>query len=289
MRYLILIPFTCLACALHLAATIAPQTSSAAATLSEISDTQALVPKCCAPSHAIRPAGAADEEGDDQELSAARAHRFDPVLREIEGWTVHVDPDLLPGGKHEEVGTRALAMLRNHLERIAILLPAKQLEQMRTCEIWIEHDHPRLRNMQYHPSEEWLLNNGHDPRLTKKVHITQAADLFSRHHMLKHPAVILHELAHAYHDLILGFDEPRIIAAYEAAMDAGIYDEVLLYTGDYVPHYATTDHREYFAESTEAYLYRNDFYPFVAAELKEHDPRGYELMREIWGPLTYQE
>ncbi len=29
---------------------------------------------------------------------------------------------------------------------------------------------------------------------------------------------------------------------------------------------------EYFAEGTEAYFYRNDFYPFVRAELKDHDP-----------------
>ena len=29
--------------------------------------------------------------------------------------------------------------------------------------------------------------------------------------MLKHPAVILHELAHSYHDQVLGFDEPRSV------------------------------------------------------------------------------
>ena len=34
--------------------------------------------------------------------------------------------------------------------------------------------------------------------------------------------------------------------------------------------YAKDDnnHKEYFAEGTEAYLYRNDFHPFVAAELE---------------------
>lgn len=215
------------------------------------------------------------------------ALRFDPVIREIEGWTVHVEPQLLPGGAEQELGARALAMLQNHLERIAILLPEKQLETLRSCEIWLEHNHPRLGNMQYHPGEDWLVENGHDPRLTKKVHITQAADLLSRHHMLKHPAVILHELAHAYHDIILGFDEPRILEAYEKAMEAGIYDKSLLYTGDYVKHYGATNHKEYFAESTEAYFYKNDFYPFVAAELKEHDSRAYELMVQIWGALDY--
>jgi len=214
------------------------------------------------------------------------ALRFDPIIQEIAGWTVYVEPTLLPGGKQQDIGDRALAMLRNHLERIAILLPPEPLEKMRTCEIWLEYNHPRLGNMQYHPGEDWLIDNGHDRRLTKKVHITQAKDLLSRHHMLKHPAVILHELAHAYHDLILGFDEPRILAAYDQAMESGSYDKSLLYTGDYVKHYACTNHKEYFAETTEAYFYKNDFYPFVAAELKQHDTRGYELMVKTWGPLA---
>ena len=52
-----------------------------------------------------------------------------------------------------------------------------------------------------------------------------------------------------------------------------------------VRHYALTNHKEYFAEGTEAYFYRNDFYPFVRAELKEHDPELHELLVEIWGSL----
>jgi dipeptidyl-peptidase-4 len=43
-----------------------------------------------------------------------------------------------------------------------------------------------------------------------------------------------------------------------------------------------TDAKEYFAEGTEAFFYRNDFYPFVRAELKEHDPRLHEVLSEIW-------
>ena len=101
--------------------------------------------------------------------------------------------------------------------------------------------------------------------------------------MLKHPAVILHELAHAYHDQVLDFDHPEIIAAYNKAVEAGSYEQVLLYTGKKVRHYALTNHKEYFAEGTEAYFYRNDFYPFVRAELKEHDPALHDLLKEIWG------
>lgn len=129
--------------------------------------------------------------------------------------------------------------------------------------------------------------NGHDPRLTQKVHIPQAADLLSREVMLKHPAVILHELAHAYHDQSLGFDHPEIKAAYEQAKASGSYDKVLSHTGKKVRHYALTTPQEYFAEATEAYFYRNDFFPFVRAELMEHDPALFALLEKIWDSKTH--
>jgi len=207
--------------------------------------------------------------------------RFDPVVRDIEGWKVHTEPALIDGA-HREEGTKALTMLANHLQRIKILIPAGPLAKMQTLEIWIEHSHPTLKPMQYHPDRGWLVANKHDPRLTKKVHIPQARELLSREQMLKHPAVILHELAHAYHDQILSFDHPEIIAAYEKAKAAGSYENVLLYTGKKVKHYGLTNHKEYFAEATEAFFYRNDFYPFVRAELKEHDATMHDVLVKVW-------
>jgi len=207
---------------------------------------------------------------------------IETVQLDMHGWTIHADARLV-SGEHKEDGQRALSMLANHLERIAILVEGERLEKLRKMEIFVEHSHPELRSMQYHPSVDWLSERGYDPRLAKKVHITEAAQLISRAQLLKHPAVILHELAHAYHDQVLGFDHPGILKAYEAAMEAGIYEKSLLFNGDVVKHYATTDHKEYFAEATEAYFYHNDFYPFVRAELKQHDPKAYALMQEIWG------
>ncbi|YCM44089.1 hypothetical protein V2O64_22535 [Verrucomicrobiaceae bacterium 227] len=208
------------------------------------------------------------------------------MKKEVEGWTVFVDPALLEGGQHADEGKKALKMLANHLQRISILLPAEPLEKMKAMEIWLEHEHPELNAMQYHPGADWLVGRGYDPRLAKKVHVTRAAELFARDQLLKHPAVILHELAHAYHDQVLGFDDESVIAAYDHAMKEGILEKVKLFNGRIVQHYAATNHKEYFAEATEAYLYRNDFYPFVAAELREHDPRGFDLMYDVWGPAA---
>ena len=228
--------------------------------------------------------GAKEKDSRSKSIEQARIHRFEPIVQTIEGWTVHVDPKLLKG-KHSKTGARTLKMLANHLQRIAILVPQEQLKKLRTIEFWIEYAHPQLNGKHYHPNLKWLTDRGHDPRLARKVHITHASELVSRQQMLKHPAVILHELAHGYHDQYLSFNNQRIIDAYKKAMAAGLYDKVLLYNGRQVRHYAATDHKEYFAEGAESFFYRNDFYPFVAAELERHDPVLYNLLAEIWGPL----
>jgi hypothetical protein len=206
----------------------------------------------------------------------------DPVERDIEGWTVAVDPRLLED-QNEPTAQQAFEALANHLQRIKYILSEERVAELQKLRIWIDFEHPQLRSMQYHPDRGWLLAHGHDPRLVKHVHIPRARQLFQRSMWAKHPYVILHELAHAYHDQVLSFQHPEIIAAYKVAKREGIYDQVLLYTGAKVRHYALSDHKEYFAESTESYLGVNDFYPFVRAELKEHDPRMYALMEQIWG------
>ena len=57
----------------------------------------------------------------------------------------------------------------------------------------------------------------------------------------------MHELAHAYHHQVLGFDDERIVAAHVQAKAAGVYEEILSHKGRQVRHYGLTDHKEYFA------------------------------------------
>ena len=130
-----------------------------------------------------------------------------------------------------------------------------------------------------------LKNNGYDPRLVNHVHIPRAKALIEPQTWAKHPYVVLHELAHSYHDQVLSFEHPEIKAAWDNAKETGILKDALLYTGRKVDHYGLTNHKEYFAESTEAYFGVNDFYPFVRAELKEHDPRMYETLEKVWGKI----
>ena len=57
---------------------------------------------------------------------------------------------------------------------------------------------------------------------------------------------------------------------------------VLRASGRRERHYALNNEKEYFAEMTEAYFGTNDFYPFVRAELEEHDPKMFRLLQALW-------
>ena len=43
-----------------------------------------------------------------------------------------------------------------------------------------------------------------------------------------------------------------------------------------------TNPQEYFAESTEAFFGRNDFFPFTREELRRHDPEMAKLLERVW-------
>ena len=97
--------------------------------------------------------------------------------------------------------------------------------------------------------------------------------------------MVLHELAHAYHDKVLGEDDEGIQKAYDQAVKGGRYEAVPYILGGVKRAYALTNKKEYFAETTEAYFGVNDFFPFTRDELRDFDPAGYRLMENVWGKM----
>lgn len=205
--------------------------------------------------------------------------------RSIEGFRVRVDDRLLSGGSDAEVGAAALAFLAARLADIRIVVPADKLDRLRRVTIVLDRSCGDLRSMQYHPSGDWLEDHGYPRDLEKCVHLPRAADVATRHHVNEQPWVVLHELAHAYHDQFLGFDEPRIVSAWEAFKADRRAEATLLFDGTRTRHYGLTDQMEFFAEMTEAYFGSNDFQPFNRAELKTDYPAIYALLGDVWGPL----
>jgi len=133
------------------------------------------------------------------------------------------------------------------------------------CTIWIDKTHGKLRPAQYHPSAGWLKEHGYAPELAKCVHIPVAADFASVSHQRVQPWSVMHELAHAYHDQVLGFDHAEIHAAWARFRDSGKYKSVLHINGKKTSHYGLTNPKEFFAEMTESYFGHNDFFPFNRA------------------------
>ena len=211
-----------------------------------------------------------------------KSNFIEHLIRDVEGWQVHVDIALLQG-EAEPVGRQALRNLSNKLYDVKQVVPADKIKELQKVPIYLDHRH-KLGAMQYHPGAGWLRGNGYDPAMVKAVHIPRAQGLINAIKRNRQPWVILHELAHAYHDRVIGFDHEPIIQAYDRVVAAKIYESVLLIDGKDVRHYALSNHKEFFAEMTECYFATNDFYPFVRAELKQYDPRTYKMLSEVWGP-----
>ena len=206
------------------------------------------------------------------------------TTRDIEGWTVRVDDRLL-SGDGAAVGTRALKLLMARLVAITIVMPEKSLAKLRAITIELDFDYGDLKAMQYHPDAGWLKSHGYSESLAKCAHIPNAEGFLSPFENHRMPWVVLHELAHGFHDQVIGFDEPRVTAVWKKFCESGKYKSVLTSPGHMREHYGLTNQKEFFAEMTEAYFGSNDFYPFVTGELKQAEPEVFTLLEEIWGPL----
>jgi hypothetical protein len=205
----------------------------------------------------------------------------------IEGWTVLINERLLTDDK--AATAKALELLRVQLQEIVRVVPAAAVAKLREVTLWFSPEYPGVKpKAEYHPGAGWLREHGRDPAMVKGIEFTDVRNFEAETRRM--PNFTLHELAHAYHDRVLarGFDNPDIKAAYERAKASGKYEKVERWFGNGRPNkferaYAMTDPMEYFAETTEAFFSRNDFFPFNRAELKQHDPQMDQLLARLWG------
>lgn len=198
--------------------------------------------------------------------------------RNVLGWTLKVNHQLLTDDS--EVGRQALALIEVKLREITERVPGRALMALQRVPIWLGVDDYAQPNACYHPSADWLRTHGWNPDKAKAVEIGNAAIFLAWSE--DQPMMILHELAHAYHDQVLGFDAPRILDIYGRAKASGRYESVPRSGGGSARAYALNNAQEFFAEASEAYFGRNDFHPFTRADLQAHDPEMFRLLTEIW-------
>lgn len=211
------------------------------------------------------------------------APAFEPTeryaSRQLEGWRVMVHKRFLA---HEPaLSDETLALLRFQLYQITRVVRPGPLARLRKVTVWVEQAEPHHRCMAYHPSADWLRGHGMNPDKAKCIEVANARNFLTW--TLDQPWMVLHELAHAYHDQFLGgYDNPELRAAFDRAIQAKRYESVGHIRGRSQRAYAATNPMEYFAETSEAFFGTNDFFPYVRSELRQHDPQMHSLLERLW-------
>ena len=223
-------------------------------------------------------------------IRAAAARRSETVAlakkheeRLISGWRVQVNTQI-----GVEALARILPLLRAQLDEIIRVVPALAVDELQKVLLWINPEYPEVHpRAEFHPDAAWLRENGRDPLMAKGVEFTNVRIFEAESRRM--PNFVLHELAHAYHNrtVRMSFSNLEIKKAYNNAKASGKYDRVERKDSEGRSHisraYAMTNPQEYFAECTEAYFSKNDFFPFSRTELKQLDPEMFTLLEKLWG------
>lgn len=202
----------------------------------------------------------------------------------LEGWTVLIDDRLLTAA-NKPLTDRALVLLAAQLKEVIRVVPAGPVAQLRKVKLWLSPPYPDAEDAaRYHAGDVWLSQPGRNMAMLKSIEFSNVLSFEKETQRM--PVFVLHELAHAYYDRVLG--EPADIkAAYARAVANRSYDCVERKWAPDQPTaferaYALLDDWEYFAETSEALFGRNDFYPFTREDLGKHDPGMLALLQQAW-------
>jgi hypothetical protein len=203
----------------------------------------------------------------------------------IHGFTVLLSPQVLA---QPRAATDVRAELARQFGEVLEAVPPPAVSPLRKVRVWVEWSRRPDAGAEFHVSPRWLEKNGYNPAKAGGIEISNSVN-FLKWSRAEQPCMVLHELAHAYHFLVLGENHPEIAAAYRQAVERKSYESVDYFGGGKRRAYALVDEKEYFAELSEAYFGRNDYYPFTRADLQRHDPVGYELLQRLWGKAANRE
>lgn len=209
--------------------------------------------------------------------AAAYTPTEDYSVHHSRGFTILISPEVraVPGQK-----AAALAFIDRKLAEIVRRVPKDAVNRLREVRIWVEWTQTE-EGSTYHPSVDWLIQNGYNPDKERSVQVSNLRH-FIDWGSSDQPMILLHELAHAYHHVVLGYEDPSVLAAYKHALDTDLYAAVPYVHGGTPRAYALTNEKEYFAELSEAYFGRNDFFPYTRDDLRKYDPAGFEMIERAW-------
>ena len=193
----------------------------------------------------------------------------------IEGFKIKLSADLAGNAGERDA---ALGFLQGKLREALDLLPAWTHPYARATELWVGLDERNARSAMFHIDPM----TRQAPRSVPFDHLHPSMWFWIvipnirrfREASTIYPLTLVHEFAHAYHFRALGYFQPDIKRAYDQAMA-----KLRIKTIE-----ATRDEYEYFAILSEAYLggWSYTQFPFSREQLKECDPRGYNIVQQAW-------
>jgi hypothetical protein len=198
---------------------------------------------------------------------------------EMSGFIVMASPTVV---RDRKACDQALGLLYTKLAEIKRIVPRAAYEKIKGTKVWVERDNPENTGAVYHPSAAWLQQNGYNTDKEKGVEIGNIRNFVSWVETTQ-PMMVLHEVAHAYHDQVLSYKNPVVSAAFQAAVKSEQYELVQFVSGGKKRHYGLNNDKEFFAEASEAYFGCNDFYPFDRHQLSTFDRPTYEMLVGVWG------
>ena len=208
---------------------------------------------------------------------------------QVMGWDLYIEKSI---SKDKALNAVILKEVREGIERFVKIVPPDAIKFLQTIPIWASNEptYPMRKNergvIPFHRDKTWLRDHNLNPHMAPGVHIINPRAALLDHKIFEWgPMTMLHELAHAYHNVKLGLSNPDIRSAYGSAMARGLYLKVpdRKFKNRKVKAYAASNKEEYFAEVTEAYFGKNDWFPHNRKELKEYDPKAYLMVEKVWG------
>ena len=205
------------------------------------------------------------------------------TIMNMEGWKVYVNKALLPGGAHAEMGAKAIERLRGDMVLVKHWVADEPLAKLLKVGIWLELDstngpHGRTPVFHYHPFLGWLKKMDFHPGKHKCVEYSRAASLVKNRRGKATAKILLHELAHAYHDQVLSFNDRDILAAYKRARENKNWPR-----SDWV---VRINHKEFFAGVTTRYHGTKE----ERETLAKRDPILLKKLQKVWGkPKAYMD
>ena len=216
-------------------------------------------------------------------LKAEQVPGYTPKL--VEGFTVVLSDETMRHLDDPKFKKKPIEVLAQEFKAITAAMPAKSVKILQRLLFFVEWDERKaLGNgvaggavaVYYGGHQLSMLARGMPPLKAKNITVLSMRSLAQEHQpdVESGRCVLLHEIAHAVHDQLLGRENPTVFAAYKQARERKLVDPEA---------YAATNEAEFFAEMSCAYYDQLDYHPKTRSALQKLDPVTFKMMEEVWG------